>query len=238
MAWQHQFWHSLFSTLGLVIWKMSKDVKSTCTLYILMLGTLFRLQCDGQTFANRIYMPRCWTEKKTLEVLTVMKHFIGNSQETWRDLAWSSFSLASISIIKSCTLFVVSWCHLYAVNKMFGSLLEACCFAVLWPVCWVVSLRSSCRVKHFDATEDFACLRWQRKQQRDKSVSSWGSFVDSKISRRALWEVYYPPFQGALDAGIWGNDSWDGVWGIGSEVQIWGLHGGLVRRMVEYGREL
>lgn len=29
--------------------------------------------------------------------------------------------------------------------------------------------------------------------------------MDSKISRRALWEVYYPPFQGALDAGIWGK---------------------------------
>lgn len=33
------------------------------------------------------------------------------------------------------------------------------------------------------------------------SQETWRSFVDSKISRRALWEVYYPPFQGALDAG-------------------------------------
>lgn len=28
-----------------------------------------------------------------------------------------------------------------------------------------------------------------------------GSFVDAIISQRALWEVYYPPFQAALEAG-------------------------------------
>lgn len=41
--------------------------------------------------------------------------------------------------------------------------------------------------------------------QMATKAATWGSFVDSKISRRALWEVYYPPFQGALDAGIWGK---------------------------------
>ena len=30
-----------------------------------------------------------------------------------------------------------------------------------------------------------------------------GSFVDSIISQRALWEVYYQPFQAALEAGPW-----------------------------------
>ena len=44
-----------------------------------------------------------------------------------------------------------------------------------------------------DQPKDTPCVPWMLPRQ--------GSFVDAIMSQRALWEVYYQPFQGALEAG-------------------------------------